>query len=176
MRLPGPRRCVGWLAALVLLAMSSLAACETISVPLLPSPTQNPVVRATPTPNGCLTQHAPARWPAPDMIVTGPGIAPGEATPGPDGTRLVTVAPGQRLDFRLASGIKWRMVQAPSAAILQAEAPAGWYDAPHTACDWGYRTLALGATELAFTGAPICVPGQACPQYLLLLRYEVVVR
>jgi len=38
-----------------------------------------------------------------------------------------------------------------------------------------YVAVAVGRTTLEASGAPICTPGQACPQFILLWQVRVVV-
>jgi hypothetical protein len=38
-----------------------------------------------------------------------------------------------------------------------------------------YKAIAVGHTTLQATGAPKCTAGQACPQFLLLWRIQIVV-
>lgn len=177
MRMPTARRRVAWplaFVALVMLAVLSLRACS--SVPTRSTPPGGPTVRATPLANGCPVQYPPANWPAPDVVVTGPGTPPGETMPTPGGARLVSVTHGQRVDFQLASGFTWDVSQPPSPSMLQPTAPAGWYDAPFEACVWGYTAVMAGTTELDFVGSPVCAAGEACPAIAVLARYQVVVR
>lgn len=172
MRLPRTWRNAGLLAALVSLALLSLGACGPVPPYSAPG---RPIIRATPQPNGCPVTRVPESWPDPEVVVTGPGTPPGEPTLTPGGARLVSVAHGQRVDFRLASSYKWVVSRAPSSTILQPAVPAGWYDAGPEACIWGYTAVAAGTTEIDFVGSPVCAPAQACPAIAVLARYEVVV-
>jgi len=38
-----------------------------------------------------------------------------------------------------------------------------------------FRPVKVGRTALQATGAPRCTPGQACPQFLLLWRVQIIV-
>jgi hypothetical protein len=38
-----------------------------------------------------------------------------------------------------------------------------------------YKAVGVGRTTLQATGAPICAPGKACPQFLLLWRVAIIV-
>lgn len=93
---------------------------------------------------------------------------------GSDGSS-VTVVRGSRLRVELKAGgaMRWSAIVAsptvgPLARRSDSQSPDGSSRAVFTA-------IAAGRATLTSTGAPICAPDMACPQYLVLWRVSVVV-
>ena len=84
---------------------------------------------------------------------------------------VVHLALNERFVIQLGSSLKWSFVFDPSTAITRvanfttADGIQGIYEADK-----------VGTTTLRATGAPICTPHQACPNFLQLTTITFVVK
>jgi hypothetical protein len=91
-----------------------------------------------------------------------------------DGGHRVNVRVGQTVRVELGgSGLQWSDLHELGPRLLRSDG------APRMrvgAISASYLAATAGRTALQASGAPKCSPGQACPQFLLLWRVQVVVR
>ena len=93
---------------------------------------------------------------------------------GSDGSS-VTVARGSRLrvELKAGGGMRWSaIVASPTVGPLVQRSGSRSPDGSSSAV---FVAVGTGRATLTSTGAPICAPGMACPQYLVLWRVSVVV-
>jgi hypothetical protein len=99
-----------------------------------------------------------------DVVVKGGG--------GAD-QKSVDIRVGQTLDIQLVDSYRWSLATSGQTRALVGLPSNGWHDAAQSLCVWQFSASVAGQETLSFTGAPICTPGVACPQFVLLLRYPV---
>jgi len=116
------------------------------------------------------TTHAPVMAPTPLPVASSStppgglgGLVPLVPITQADNGSTVHLAQGQQIELQFSSGLSWRFVFDPAGVI--------------TASSGGlYTAAAAGTTVLRATGAPICNPGQACPQFLEEITIAFVVQ
>lgn len=102
-------------------------------------------------------------------------------SPGDEVVCVTAADSGQRLHVRVGEELRvvlsgprliWRALREIGPQLLHpATAPA----ASSTALSRSYRAVAVGRTELQATASPQCSRNQACPQFLVLWRVEIIV-
>ena len=106
----------------------------------------------------------------------------GSQTPTPNvtvtagqATSTITALTGNLIAFLLPFGSRWTG-PTTSQGNLALLPPAGYADTTAHACVWRFVAQRTGVTQLAFTGGPLCSPGQLCPFFVMLLSFTVVVK
>jgi hypothetical protein len=90
-----------------------------------------------------------------------------------DNGRSVHVRDGQTLRVVLSeAGLTWSALEETGPRLLR---PIGAVAQNAGSLTASYKAVRVGRTGLQATGAPKCQAGQACPQFLLLWRLQVVV-
>jgi len=91
-----------------------------------------------------------------------------------DGGHRVDVRVGQMVRVELGgSGLEWNDLHEVGPRLLRSDGAPRLRAGGITA---SYLAARAGRTALQASGAPKCSPGQACPQFLLLWRVQVVVQ
>jgi hypothetical protein len=83
-----------------------------------------------------------------------------------------TLAPGERFTLALGTALNWSAPAFDPADVV--ERVPGADPAPGT--QGVFAAAAPGETRLTATGAPICDPHEACPQFVELFTATIVVR
>jgi len=90
-----------------------------------------------------------------------------------DGGHSVHVEPGQTVTVELGgSGLRWSDLHQVGPRLLHQRGATVVRGGSLVA---SYLAKGVGRTGLRASGAPICAPGQACPQFIVLWQVRVVV-
>jgi hypothetical protein len=90
-----------------------------------------------------------------------------------DGGHSVHVKPGETVTVELGdSGLRWSDLRQVGPRLLHQR---GATVVGGGALVASYVAKGVGRTGLRASGAPICVPGRACPQFIVLWQVRVVV-
>jgi hypothetical protein len=85
----------------------------------------------------------------------------------------VHVRVGETLHADLqGAGLSWTGLREVGPHLLRQSGAAVHFAGSVSA---SYTAVKRGQTELSATGTPKCSPGEACPQFILLWRVQVVV-
>lgn len=148
----------------------------------LASSTPSATISATATPS-----PAPPSAPTTTRTSTGGSSAvacpDSSASPGNPALILTPTTPdragsahvGDIVQVRLPTSSKWSYSPAQSSGALSPTQPSGVLIHSLDSCVWSFKAVADGTQTLAFTGQPICKPGQPCPDYRIAMTFTVTV-
>jgi hypothetical protein len=156
------RLCVALLAGPLLLAACAPGAGTSGasgSMPAAGSGTSTP--QASGCPNAAATAHFVK---AADVVLT-----------LHDANQTSIIAQGQVVEIHLPDTTRWSLTGFGSGPLVLQQ-PAGFADLARHTCVWRFLAQADGSTTVSFSGRPICPPGQPCPQFILAVRFAIVVQ
>lgn len=149
----------------------------TLSPPaiLTPTPSPSPATAAPTKDPGPST--APTRVPTPSPSTPqSPAASPVPGQPQTvtqaNGGQTITLALGTTAQLQLGSGLRWSMpvVTGPAITLTPDPIPTG---ATYQA--WTIAAVRAGQATIRSGGAPICGPGQACPQFIVDFSVTILV-
>jgi hypothetical protein len=88
----------------------------------------------------------------------------------------VSVKKGDTVQVDLSFGHLWDETTGDSQSLLTEQQPAGYALMPSHACVWRFVATNTGMAHLAFTGRPICKEREACPQYILVVSFNIEIK
>ena len=153
---------VGALAFVVIL---TLAACGTNTGAGSGSGKASSSPTVTASQVGCPDSTVMNTTPSPANIVLKPS----------NSNSTITAQVGNVIEVDLPFGQRW---SGPliSQGGLSLQQPAGFALTTTKMCVWRFTAQSAGTTQLKFTGQAICGAKQACPLYIMLLPYTIVVK
>lgn len=80
---------------------------------------------------------------------------------------------GDTVEIHLDGHHKWTYTYVMPSGALTVQTTQGLLDESDVSCVWIFRANEAGAATVAFTGAALCDPTQACPQYALLQTFTI---
>jgi hypothetical protein len=147
-----------------------------IAVPVTQAPTSSTSLVASSTPSNHQTPVS--------VLPTIPSNPPVTPTPTPPSTPVssvttitnadnngtVDLSNGQEFAIDLGGGLNWTVQFMPAASVSQVSAST-------TGAPQGtFKAVAPGSVEVKGSGAPICGPHQACPQFLAVFSTTLQVQ
>lgn len=156
--------------ALLLALVSTLAACGANTTTGAGStPTSAPTSGATTAPgkatNGCPT----------GTVATPPQKTPNVTLHMGNSNSTATAHTGDLIEVQLPFGHQWSG-PTTSQGALELQSPSGYASPTLKMCIWQFIAQGTGASQLNFTGRPICAKGQLCPQYILNVPFTIEVK
>jgi hypothetical protein len=86
-----------------------------------------------------------------------------------------TAHTGDLIEVQLPFGHQWSG-PTTSQGTLELQSPSGYASPTLKMCVWQFIAQGTGASQLRFTGRPICAAGQLCPQYILNVPFTIEVK
>ena len=160
--------------ALLLALVFTLAACGTNTTTGAGStptsaPTSAPTRGATTAPgktaNGCPTS----------AVVNPPQKTPNVTLHMTNSNSTAIAHTGDLIEVQLPFGHQWSG-PTTSQGTLELQSPSGYASSTLKACIWQFIAQGTGASQLSFTGRPICAAGQLCPQYIINVPFTIEVK
>ena len=88
-----------------------------------------------------------------------------------DNNTTVTLAKGQRFGIAMGDTLEWSLNFDPTGIVTRVTNISTLRGEQGV-----YTATAAGSTTLQATGAPICNPGEACPQFRQAVTVKIVVK
>jgi hypothetical protein len=82
---------------------------------------------------------------------------------------------GDLIEVQLPFGQMWSG-PTTSQGTLELQSPYGYASPTLKMCIWQFVAKGAGTVHLNFSGRPICLPGQLCPQYIQAVPFIVEVK
>lgn len=80
---------------------------------------------------------------------------------------------GELVQLRVPDTMRWTLGK--TSIGLDIVPPEGLQDRVTNDCIWSFRTTSAGTAAIELTGEPLCEPNVACPQYLVVEDFTIVV-
>ncbi len=106
------------------------------------------------------------------VVSTPPATAQVVVTSSDNNTQ-VNASKGETVEVDLPFGHLWQGPTGNSSAVLTPQSPSGYAFTTRQTCVWRFVAAGAGTTHLSFTGRPICVMGQACPMYVMVVSFTL---
>ncbi len=159
-----------WLFSVVVLLLVSFAcaACGTNPTSTGGSGVTPPVTpTAHPgTANGCPNQTAIATTPAKAGIVL---LQSANNT-------TVNVAKGSIVEVDLPFDHNWTNPTGNFQSNLTVQTPSGYAAQTQKMCVWRYLASNPGNVQLSYTGQALCKKNEACPMYVVMVSFTLVIK
>ena len=155
---------------LLLVLLFTLAACGSNTTTGAGStPTSAPTTGATTAP-GKITSGCPN-----NAVVSPPQKTPNITLHVANSNSTSMAHKGDLIEIQLPFGQQWTGPTASQGA-LELQSPSGYASTALKMCIWQFIAQGTGTSKLNFTGRPICVAGQLCPQYIQNVPFTIEVK
>jgi hypothetical protein len=161
------RRSIWLIISLATALTFVLTACGANSGSGSTSTGSNPAPTSTSGPNihGC---------PSNTVVGTAPTQANVVVTTSNRNT-TINAHPGDVIEIQLPFGQAWTG-PTNSQGVLQLQTPAGYAWQAANACIWRFTAQGTGVTQLSFYGKAMCKKGELCPQYVMIMQFNINVK
>ncbi len=167
-RCAGHKQLVLIVSGVALLALA-LAGCGS-------SGGSGPGSGSTPTPTPTSSQGYGTTHGCPSNAVVTPEPPAAQVTVTlSDANRALMAHVGDVIEIQLPFGLRWAGPTI-SGVGLQLQTPAGYASPSKGMCIWRLNAIQAGTTVLTFSAMALCTDGQLCPQYVLAVRFTMVVK
>lgn len=161
--------------SLVILLSLTIAACGNNQGTTVGSPGSALTPGVTPTATTATRTSTLSGCPDKTQVTTSPPAA-ALVLKNPNNTQPADVNKGGTVEIDLPFGSLWSGPTGASANLLTAQQPFGYASTQSKSCIWRFTATNTGTATLTFTGRPICVAGEACPQYVRAVSFLIAIK